>query len=477
MHGDKVGGVARFGGLPRSGWAWVAYEAGRDPYFNLVSIFVFMPYVVSRVIGDPIEGQSLIATMTTIYGLVVALTAPLLGAIIDRYGARKPVLLVITILMVPLIGSLWFVRPEGAGLSIVTTLYILGLIGILFAYSEVVHNSMLLDAVETQDVRRASGWALSFASLLGLLALIGVLVAFVLPGTDLAKMIPLIADKPLLGLDSSTGEPFRVVGPLVACNFVVFAIPIFLFVPGAKTTSLSFHRAIKEGFSELGTTFHLLRYERDVGVFLLSRMLFTDGMTSIVMFIGILAAGVMRWDGAQMLLFGVLLVCAATFGGVLGAWLDGRLGPKRALKLELLSGFLSLVALIGTTRDQVLYFWHFGPKGGRLWNAPLFCTVPELAYLVMAACVALFVTAHYASSRTLLTRLAPAEKLPAFFGLYALSGTATAWLGSLLVKLFTQLFHSQQAGFVPIAFLLILGFIGMMFVKGGGVLEQDSASS
>jgi len=467
MRGDKVGGVARFGGLPRSGWAWAAYEAGRDPYLNLVSIFVFMPYVASRVIGDPIEGQSLIATMTTIYGLIVALTAPLLGAIIERYGSRKPVLLAITILMVPLIGSLWFVRPEGAGLSIVTTLYILGLIGILFAYSEVVHNSMLLDAVEPQDVRRASGWALSLANLLGVLALVGVLVAFVLPGTDLAKKIPLIADQPLLGLDPSAGEPFRAVGPLVACIFAVFAVPIFLFVPDTTVTSVSFRRAIKEGFSELAATLRLLRSERDVGVFLLSRMLFTDGMTSIVMFIGILAAGVMRWDGAQMLVFGVLLVCAATFGGVLGAWLDGRLGPKGALKLELSAGFLSLVALIGTTRGQVVYFWHFGPARGVLWNAPLFRTIPELAYLAMAAGVALFVTAHYASSRTLLTRLAPVDKLPAFFGLYALSGTATAWLGSLLVKLFTQIFHTQQAGFVPIALLLVLGFLGMMFVRGG----------
>jgi MFS transporter, UMF1 family len=467
---DRLG---QFRGLPPSGWAWAAYEAGRNPYINLISIFVFIPYLASRVIGDPVKGQSLIATMTTTYGLIVALTAPLLGAIVERYGSRKPVLFVITVLMVPLIWSLWFVRPDSAQLSVSATLYILGSIGILFAYSEVVHNSMLLGAVGPFYVRRASGWGLSLGNFLGVVALVGVLWTFVLPGSQLAAHLLFIPDQPLLGLSSAAGEPFRVVGPLVASLFAVCAVPLFLFVPDAAPNGDGFRRAVKDGLSELGATLRLLRTQRDVGIFLLSRMLFTDGMTSIVMFIGVLAAGVMQWDGVQMLLFGVSLVCAATFGGLIGAWLDGWIGPKGALKLELAAGLFFLIALIGTTRDQVAYVWRFDGVTGVLWNAPLFRTIPELAYLVMAAGVALFVTAHYASSRTLLTRLAPADKLPAFFGLYALSGTATAWLGSLLVKLFTEALHSQQAGFVPIAALLVMGFVGMQFVKGGGRPPQE----
>jgi len=79
-----------------------------------------------------------------------------------------------------------------------------------------------------------------------------------------------------------------------------------------------------------------------------------------------------------------------------------------------------------------------------------------------------FITAQLASSRTLLTRLAPAGQSASFFGLYALSGTVTVWLGSALVRIFTGVFKSQQAGFAPIAMLLLLGFVGMQFVKHDG---------
>ncbi len=80
----------------------------------------------------------------------------------------------------------------------------------------------------------------------------------------------------------------------------------------------------------------------------------------------------------------------------------------------------------------------------------------------------MFITAHYASSRTLLTRLTPPAQSGAFFGVYALSGTATVWIGSSLVKLGTQVFKTQQGGFATLTVLLAIGFIGLLFVKGGG---------
>jgi len=93
--------------------------------------------------------------------------------------------------------------------------------------------------------------------------------------------------------------------------------------------------------------------------------------------------------------------------------------------------------------------------------------LPELLYLVIGFGVAIFVTGSYASSRTLLTRLIPSNQTGAFFGLYALSGTATVWIGSMMVQLFTSLFKTQQAGFIPIAAMMVIGFVILLFVKGG----------
>ena len=104
----------------------------------------------------------------------------------------------------------------------------------------------------------------------------------------------------------------------------------------------------------------------------------------------------------------------------------------------------------------------------------MFRTLPEVLYLTIGFGTAIFVTAHYASSRTLLTRLTPPGKTASFFGLYALSGTVTVWIGSLLVRVFTEAFGTQQAGFFPIAGLLLLGLIGMFFVRGGGRASPET---
>jgi UMF1 family MFS transporter len=118
--------------------------------------------------------------------------------------------------------------------------------------------------------------------------------------------------------------------------------------------------------------------------------------------------------------------------------------------------------------DTILYFWSFDPAAhAPLWDGPVFRTLPEVIFLLIGFSNAIFITAHYASSRTLLTRLTPPEQTGAFFGVYALSGTATVWLGSFLVNQGTRITGTQQGGFATIIILLVIGFIGLLFVRGG----------
>jgi UMF1 family MFS transporter len=86
--------------------------------------------------------------------------------------------------------------------------------------------------------------------------------------------------------------------------------------------------------------------------------------------------------------------------------------------------------------------------------------------------VAIFITAAYANSRTMLARLAPPELMTEFFGIYSLSGTATTWMASFTVSAFTAAFQSQRAGFASILIFLGLGFLGMLFVRE----ERSSAA-
>jgi UMF1 family MFS transporter len=458
-----------FAGLPLGGWAWSLFQGGRDPYVVLISIYIFAPYFSEYVVGDKVKGQAAVAWMTTLYSLFVALTAPFLGAAMERFGARKPVLLVIVALMAPLMGMLWFVTPGGP-ITPTTALWMMGIIGVLFVYGEVLHNSMLISAAGTSHAPHASGLALSAGNAFSVIALVFCLIAFALPGLVDWSFIPA---KPAFGIDPAKFESSRIVAPICAALLVLASIPLFLLTPDVPRSGERFTTSLRKGAGGLWETLKSLRGEADMRNYLIARMLFTDGMTSLLAFGGLYAAGVMRWQVLEMLGYGILLSIFAVVGGFVGTFLDRAIGPRRAVQIAIAGSIACLVALLGMGREKILFFWTYDPAAhAPVWDGPMFRTLPEIIYLVIGFGVAIFVVAHYASSRTLLTRLSPPEKLPAFFGLYAMSGTATVWIGSLLVGLFTALSGSQQGGFIPIAGLLFVGLVGMFFVKGGGKDEH-----
>jgi UMF1 family MFS transporter len=106
----------------------------------------------------------------------------------------------------------------------------------------------------------------------------------------------------------------------------------------------------------------------------------------------------------------------------------------------------------------------------------LFNTLPEVGYMGFAIVIAMSITAAYASSRSLMARLAPEGMEGEVFGLYALAGSATAWLGPMLVEHFTETYQSQRAGFGSIAILLVVGFVLLLFVKPPPQLKSDAAA-
>lgn len=100
-----------------------------------------------------------------------------------------------------------------------------------------------------------------------------------------------------------------------------------------------------------------------------------------------------------------------------------------------------------------------------LWSAPYFNTLPELLYFCNGLGFAMFVTVAFASSRTMMARISPPTMTTQFFGLYALSGTATAFLGPWMVGAMTAAFASQRVGYASLLILFVAGFIGMLFVR------------
>lgn len=449
--------------LSRGAVAWALFEGARNPYVILITIYIFMPYVAASLVGDPVQGQEIVSRWSQYSGWAVMATAPLLGAAVDRIGRRKPLLAPIVLLMIPMIFALWWARP--GGLSVTAVMLLTTVIGLLFAYTEVLHNSLLVRAAGLAGAHKASGLALALGNAFALLALGFTAWAFALPGKVDWSFVPAA---PLFGLDPAAHEPERIVAPMAAVIFALGALPLFLFTPDAPRTGVPLPRALAAGARDLWRMVATVKNHKDAAVFLLARMFYVDGMTAILIYAGIYAAGVMRWGPLEMLVFGLVLTVLAVLGGFVGRWLDAGLGPRRAVLVQIFMSTLGVIAFIGMAPDRILYFWSWDAAAhAPLWDGPVFRTLPELIFILVGFSNAVFITAHYASSRTLLTRLTPPEQTGAFFGVYALSGTATIWLGSFLVNQGTRISGSQQGGFATIILLLAAGFVGLLFVRGG----------
>jgi UMF1 family MFS transporter len=441
-------GVATFApavsAMSRSARAWAGFQGGRDPYITLISIYIFMPYVATVLVGDAVKGQGLIASYALLGGLIAALTAPFLGSAADRMGRRKPALAVLSLLFAPIVFALWWAKPGGAGISVPTILVMTLVISLLFTYGEVLHNSLITYAARNaRDAATMSGTALAWGNVTSVAALVFVLWAFALPGKVHWSFVP---TAPLFELDPALGEPARVAAPIAAILFAIGVIPLLMFAQDAPRRASSIGASLAGGARDLLVLIRSVRHHRDAAIFLGARMLFSDAQIALILFCGIYAAG-------------------AALGGLLSSSLDRRLGPKRALQVEIVGTIFGIVALLGVSPTGMRYFFTVAADAAPLWSGPVFTKSPELVFLAIGGVVAVFNTAIFASSRTLLTRLIPPGQSGAFFGLFALSGTATVWLGPLAVQTAVSAFHSQQAGNVAIAILMGLGFIPLCLVR------------
>ncbi len=426
----------------------------------LITIYVFMPYYVSTVAETPVAGQALVAQAGQIAGWMVALTAPLLGVVVDRMGPRKPMLTVTVLLMLPLHVVLWWVMPGGP-IGPFAVLLIVAAGQLLFAWTEVFHNALLLPAAGAKAAQ-ASGLGLALGNFCSVLMLVFVLWAFSLPGSVDWAWVP---TAPLFGIDSAAYEPARLAGPIVAASLCIGLACILLGVPDVRSSGERMGSALSHGLADLRAMVRELRQEKQATRFLFARMIYADGKTAILLFGGVLAAGTMGWGTLEMLAYGIILSIFAVLGGLLAGRLDPRIGPKPAVLLEItLTGFALLGMLL--TNPRRIYGLPFDPADrAPLWDGPMFTTWPELGFIAAACLAAVAITAAYASSRTLLTYLVRPERTGSFFGLYALSGTATMWMGPMLVAWGTLATQSQQGGFIGVFLLLAAGFALLLTVQ------------
>ncbi|KFL32814.1 hypothetical protein JP75_01315 [Devosia riboflavina] len=450
----------------RAGLAWALFEGGRVPYVMMLGV-VFMPYFAKTVVGDAVGGQAEVANFAKYAGFAAACTAPFLGALLDQRGRRKPWIVAFMAILVTVVAALWFAQPGGVGLpvTVVVTLLVLG--KLFYTYTEMLHNSLLASAASGRSMAQLSGLSITIGSLSGFLFLIFVLIALVLPtqGTNMSSATP------LYGLDIASFQHLRIVPVLAALLLLVACVPLLLYARDYPSTNKSWGASFSGAFAYLGGLSRHLRAQPNAAKFLLARMIYADGIAAISIFTGVLAGGVMGWSATELLLLGIGQLAAAATGAFFLARLDMRVGSKRTLQIMLSGMILALLVIVGTSPDKIF----FVPLANSplAWGGPVFQRVTDVIFLALLLTMTGLTSGTTASSRALLASLSPASEAGAYFGLYAMAGTVTAWLAPMAIGWATQATNSQQAGFVPVIALLAIGLALLSTVKPSTTVRKD----
>ena len=397
--------------------SWCLYDWANSAFNTVIGTFIFSVYFAKAVYGDATEGSVVWGYAIGGSGLAVALLGPVLGAIADRSGRRKPWIAGFTGVTVIASALLFYVKPDPDFVVVALVLVVIG--SIAFEFCLVFYNATLHSIAPQTMLGRISGWGWAVGYVGGLGCLGVALIGLVQP------------EVPWFGLSKEMSENIRATGPLVALWFAIFSVPFFIFVPDGDPTRRPVGRIVFEGLRQLRKTIGDLKNHRPIVIFLIASALYRDGLVTLFALGGLYAAGVYNMDFQEIMLFAIALNVSAGMGAFGFSWLDDKIGSKETI-------LLALCGLVG-----------FG-------LAALFAE-NKFVFVALAVGLGVFVGPAQAASRTFMARLSPKGMETEMFGLYALSGKSVAFIGPILYAAATSAFGTQRAGLATIVLAWISG--------------------
>ncbi|MCV6585836.1 MAG: MFS transporter [Marinibacterium sp.] len=447
--------------LRRRIWGWFFFDWASQPYHTLLVTFVFGPYFASIAfdhylasgLGESAaeaQAQALWARCLAITGLIIGFGAPLMGALADSSGRRVPWVFGFSVLYVLGAGALWFAYPEGTTLHAMLIAFGIGFIGA--EYALIFTNSQLPSLGTDEEIGAISGSGFAFGYAGGFVALLIMLLVFVEQGDGKT----LIGLDPAFGLlDAGAREGTRAVGPFSALWYVVFMIPYFLWVkdpPGAARSA-----SVGSALAMLRDLLRSLLKRLSLSAYLGSSMFYRDALNGLYGFGGVYAALVLGWDIVQIGIFGIVALVSSVIFSWAGGRLDSRIGPKPVIIGAIVVLIAVCVVVVSMTRTQILGFAL--PDGS---------TLPDRVFFGCGMLIGGMGGVVQSASRSLMVRHSDPASPTEYFGLYGLSGRATAFVAPALIGVVTTATQNARLGITPIIFLFLIGLVLLVWVKPEG---------
>ncbi|MEM7444936.1 MAG: MFS transporter, partial [Pseudomonadota bacterium] len=299
--------------------AWAFYDWASSAFNTVIGTFVFSVYFMEGIYGDVTRGTAAWGFAIGAAGIAVAVLAPILAAVADRSGRRKPWLFAFTLATVVPTALLWFAEPSPAYITYALAMVIVA--SIAFELSQVFYNAMLPDVAPPGMLGRISGWAWGMGYVGGLANLAIVLFLF----------IGLAGSTGLLGITTENAANIRTTGPMVALWFALFSLPMFLITPDRPASSIPLGQAISGGLRDLIKTVRDLARHGSILRFLIASALYRDGLSTLFAVGGLYAAGTMGMSLEQVLMFAIGLNVTAGIGAAIFGFIDDKAGSKSTI--------------------------------------------------------------------------------------------------------------------------------------------------
>ena len=451
-------------------WGWMVFDWASQPYYTLGLTFIFGPYfaivAMDYFVSQGADGetaraqsQSVWAMGQTVAGLVIAFTAPFLGAFADNTGRKQPWIALFSVIYIVAAAALWFMKPDTSSLYLFLLIFYIGFIAAESALNFI--NAYLPSMGTDEEVGKVSGSGAAFGYWGGLISVIIMLVFFAEMG-DSGRTIAGL--EPIFGLDADQREGTRFVGPFIAIWYALFIIPFFMWVKDNPEDAGQVPKMSKVVY-DLVTTLKRVGKRKSTATFLLGGMFYRDALNALYAFGGVYATLVLGWTVAELGPFAIASIISAAVFTFVGGRFDSRFGPKPVIIFCILLLIVVCIFTVSLSREA-------------LFGVPLAegSALPDIIFFTLGCIIGGAGGALYAASRSLMVRHGHPDRPTETFGLFALSGKATAFLAPLLISVFTAATGNVQLGYLPLIFLFLLGLILLVWVNKDGDRDEWVAS-
>lgn len=412
-------------------FVWGLFDFANTSYSIVVVTFLYAVFFKQTVVeGKPI-GDLYWSIGTSISMFITAIISPILGAIADHSAGKKRFLLFFTLACIISTSLLYFVNRGDIFLGLL--LFIIANVG--FEAGLVFYDAFLPEITSPKNYGRVSGYGFAMGYM-GSLTTLAIVYPFVK-----AQMIK---------------ETF----PVSALVFLVFAIPIFIFIRDTRKKVEQKQSYFKIGLSRVFNTITHLKNYKNLSLFLLSFFFFIEGVNTVIFFAGNYASTTLNFTMEELIIFFLIVQTTAILGALLFGILADSFGQKKLLVISIVIWIFTIILAFVTSDSHSAIMM----KASNLMNIEPYKLGRDSFYLVglLAGSV---MGATQSTSRSLMSKLTPFERKTEFFGFYSLFGKSSAILGPLVFGYVSFISGEQRLAILTIGIFFVVGLSILSFVK------------